>query len=129
MRLHPRDQSASRSRHPSTDRHISRDRNPGRRHTLDRNRTQSQSPHRQQSGNNRPPTPYTRHNSRSRSPSCNNDKPHRCSITIQDSPKDNEDRDYKNSDDYFNEDLNLISPPTRTREGRIKQKSITPYQQ
>ena len=36
--------------------------------------------------NNRPPTPYTRHNSRSRSSSHNNEKPHRCSVTIQDNP-------------------------------------------
>ena len=41
VRLHPRDQSASRSRHPSTDRHTSRDRNPRQRHTPDRNQAQS----------------------------------------------------------------------------------------
>ena len=41
VRLHPRHQSASRSRHPSADRHTSRDRNPGQRHTPDRNRAQS----------------------------------------------------------------------------------------
>ena len=73
---------------------------------LDCNRTQSQSPHRQRSSNNRPPTPYARHNSRSRFSSHNNDKPPRHSVTIQDNPKDNEDRDYDNSDDYFDEDLN-----------------------
>ena len=50
-------------------------------------------------------------------------------MTIQDNPTDNEDQDYDNADDYFDEDLNLKGPPTRTREGRTKQKSITPYQQ
>ena len=91
VRLHQRDRSASRLRHPSTDRHTSRDRNPGWRHTPDRNQTQSRSPNRQQSSNNRPPTPYARHNSRSGSSSRNNDKPHRRSVTIQDNPEDNED--------------------------------------
>ena len=43
----------------------------------DHHRTQSRSPHRQQPSNNRPLTPYTRHNSRSRSSSGNNNKPHR----------------------------------------------------
>ena len=66
----------------------------------------SRSPHRQWSSNNRPPTLYTRHNSRSRSSSHNDDRPHRRSVTIQDNPDDNEDQDYNNSDDYFNEDLN-----------------------
>ena len=61
---------------------------------------------RQQSSSNRPPTPYTRHNSRSRSSSSSNEKPHRCSVTIQDNPEDHEDQDYNNSDDYFDEDLN-----------------------
>ena len=56
--------------------------------------------------NNRPPTPYARHNSRSRSSSHNNDKLHRHNVTIQDNPADNEDQDYNNVDDYFNEDLN-----------------------
>ena len=63
-------------------------------------------PHRQWSSNNIPPTPYARHNSRSRSSSHNNDKPHRHSVTIQDNPADNEDQDYDNADDYFDEDLN-----------------------
>ena len=72
----------------------------------DHHRTQSRSPHRQRPSNNRPPTPYTRHNSRSRSSSRNNDKPHRRSVTIQDNPADNDDQDYDNIDDYFNEDLN-----------------------
>ena len=53
-------------------------------------------PHRQQSSNNRPPTPYTRHNSRSRSSSRSNEKPHRCSVTIKDNPEDHEDQDYNN---------------------------------
>ena len=74
--------------------------------TPDCNRTQSRLPHRQRPNNNRPPTPYARHNSRSRSSSCNNDKLHRRSITIQDIPTDNEDQDYDNADDYFDEDLN-----------------------
>ena len=106
VKLHQRDRSASRSRHSSTDRHSSRDRNPGWRHTPDHNQTQSQSPHRHRSSNNRPPTPYTRHNSRSRPSSRNNDKPHRGSVTIQDNPADNEDQGYNNVDDYFDEDLN-----------------------
>ena len=89
----------SHSRHPSVDRHTSRDRNPRRRHTPDRNRAQI-SPHRQRSGSNRPPTPYARNNSRSRSSSCSNEKPPRCSSTIQDN---HEDQDY-NTDDYFDED-------------------------
>ena len=55
---------------------------------------------------NRPPTPYTRHNSRSRSSSRNNKKPHRHSMTIQDNPTDSDDQEYDNVDDYFNEDLN-----------------------
>ena len=42
----------------------------------------------------------------SRSSSHNNDKPHRCSVTIQDNPADNEEQDYDNADDYFDEDLN-----------------------
>ena len=94
------------TRHPSTDRHTSRYRNTGQRHTPDHHRTQSHSPHRQRPSNNRPPTPYTRHNSRSRSSSCNNDKPHRRSITIQDNPADNDNQDNDKVDDYFNEDLN-----------------------
>ena len=106
VRLHQRDRSTSHSRHPSTDRHTSRDKNTGWRHTPDRNQAQSHSPHRQQPSNNRPPTPCTRHNSRSRSSSHNNDKPHRCSVTIQDNPADNDDQDYNNVDDYFDEDLN-----------------------
>ena len=53
-----------------------------------------------------PLTPYSRHNSRSRSSSHNNNKPHRRRVTIQDNPADNEDQDYDNADDYFNEDLN-----------------------
>ena len=72
IRIHQRDRSTSHSRHPSTDRHASRDRNTGRRHMPDRHRTQSRSPHRQQPSNNRPPAPYTRHNSRSRLSSYNN---------------------------------------------------------
>ena len=56
--------------------------------------------------NNRPPMPYTRHNSRSRSSSHNNEKPHRHSVTIQDNPADNDDQEYDNVDEYFNEDLN-----------------------
>ena len=72
----------------------------------DRHRTQSRSPHRQQPSNNRPPTPYTRHNSRSRSSSSSNDKPHRHSVTIQDNPADNDNQEYDNVDDYFDEDLN-----------------------
>ena len=106
VRLHQRDRSTSRSRHPSTDRHTSRNRNPGWRYTPDRKRTQSLSPHRQRPSNNRPLTPYARHNSRSRSSSRNNDKPHRCSVTIQDNPADNEDQDYDNTDDYFDDYLN-----------------------
>ena len=51
-------------------------------------------------------TPYTRHNSRSRLSSRNNEKPHRCSVTIQDNPADNDDQEYDNVDDYFDEDLN-----------------------
>ena len=98
--------STSHSRHPSTDRHTSRDRNTGQRHTPDHHRTQSCSPHRQWPSNNRPPTPYTRHNSRSKSSSCNNDKPHRHSITIQDNSPDNDNQDYDNVDDFFDEDLN-----------------------
>ena len=78
----------------------------GWRHMPDRHRTQSRSPHRQRPSNNRPLTPYTRHNSRSRSSSRNNDKPHRCSVTIQGNPPDNDDQDYNNVDDYFDEDLN-----------------------
>ena len=70
IRPRPRDRSGSHSRHPSTDRHASRDRNPRRRHTPNSNRAQSQSPHRQRSGSNRPPTPYPRNSSRSRSSSC-----------------------------------------------------------
>ena len=106
VRPHPRDRSVSHSRHPSTDRHTSRDRNPRRRHTLDHNQAQSQSPHRQQSRSNRPLTPYTRNSSRSRSSSCSNEKPPRCSVTIQDNHEDHEDQDYNNTDDYFEEDLN-----------------------
>ena len=106
VRLHPRDRSASRSRHPSTDRHTSRDRNPRQRHMLDRNRAQSRSPHRQWSGSNRPLTPYARHNFQSRSSSRSNEKLPRCSVTIQDNPEDHEDQDYNNTDDYFDEDLN-----------------------
>ena len=106
IRLHQRDRSTSCSRRPSTDRHTSRDRNTGQRHTPDHNQAQSQSPHRQRPSNNRPPTPYARHTSRSRSPSRNNDKPHRHSVTIQDNPADNEDQDYDNTDDCFDEDLN-----------------------
>ena len=105
-RIHQRDRSTSRSRHPSTDRHTSRDRNTGWRHMPDRHRTQSRSPHRQRPSNNRPLTLYTRHNSRSRSSSCNNDKQHRRSVTIQDNPADNVNQDYDNIDDYFDEDLN-----------------------
>ena len=41
IRPHPRDRSASHSRHPSADRHVSRDRNPRRRHTPNRNQAQS----------------------------------------------------------------------------------------
>ena len=106
VRIHQRDRSTSHSRHPSTDRHTSRDRNTGWRHTPDHHRTQSRSPHRQRPSNNRPPTPYTRHNSRSRSSSRSNNKPHRRSVTIQDNPADNDDQDYDNADDYFDEDLN-----------------------
>ena len=72
----------------------------------DRHRTQSHSAHRQQPSNNRPPTLYTRHNSRSRSSSHNNENPHRRSVTIQDHPADNDDQEYDNVDDYFDEDLN-----------------------
>ena len=106
VRIHQRDRSRSRSRHPSANRHASRHRNTGQRHTPDRHRTQSCSPHRQQLSNNRPLTPYTRHNSRSRSSSRNNEKPHRRSVTIQDNPADNDDQEYDNIDDYFDEDLN-----------------------
>ena len=106
IRKHQRDSSTSRSRHPSTDRHTSRDRNTGRRHTPDRHRTQICSPHRQRPSNNRPLTPYTRHNSRSRSSSCNNEKPHRHSVTTQDNPADNDDQEYNNVDEYFDKDLN-----------------------
>ena len=60
----------------------------------------------QWSGSNRPPTPYARHNSRSRSSSCSNEKPPRHSVTIQDNPEDHEDQDYNNTDDYCDEDLN-----------------------
>ena len=35
-----------------------------------------------------------------------NEKPHTCSVTIQDNPEDHEDQDYSNSGDYFDEDLN-----------------------
>ena len=87
-------------------RHASRDRNTEWRNTPDRHRTQSHSPHRQRPSNNRPPTPYTRHNSRSRSSSHNNERPHRCSVTIQDNPVNNDDQEYDNVDDYFDEDLN-----------------------
>ena len=72
----------------------------------DCNQAQSQSPHRQQSGSNRPPTPYARHNSRSRSSSCTNEKLPRHSVTIQDNHEGHEDQDYNNTDDYFDEDLN-----------------------
>ena len=106
IRIYQRDRSTSHSRHPSTDRHTSRDRNTGWRHMPDCLRTQSRSPHRQRPSNNRPPTLYTRHNSRSRSSSHSNDKPHRRSVTIQDNPADNDDQDYDNVDDYFDEDLN-----------------------
>ena len=106
VRIHQRDRSTSHSRHPSTDRHASRDRNTGQRHTPDCHRIQSRSPHRQRLSNNRPPTLCTRHNSRSRSSSRNNEKPHRCSMTIQDNPADNDDQEYDNVDDYFDEDLN-----------------------
>ena len=102
IRIHHRDRSTSRSRHPSTDRHASRDRNtcltttePGAVHPTDSDRAIT-----------RPPTLYTRHNSRSRSSSCNIEKPHRCSVTIQDNPADNDDQEYNNVDDYFDEDLN-----------------------
>ena len=106
IRPHPRDRSMSRSRHPSADRHTSRDRNPRQRHMPDHNRAQSRSPHRQQLGSNRPLTPYTRNNSRSRSSSHSNEKPPRHSVTIQDNHEDHEDQDYNNIDDYFDEDLN-----------------------
>ena len=106
VRMHQRNRSTSHSRHPSTDRHASRDRNTGQRHTPDHHRTQSRSSHRQRASNNRPPTPYTRHNSRSRSSSRNNEKPHRCSVTIQDNPANNDDQEYDNVDEYFDEDLN-----------------------
>ena len=56
----------------------------------DTHRTQSQSPHRQRSSNNRPLTPYARQNFRSRSSSHNNDKLCRHIVTIQDNPEDNE---------------------------------------
>ena len=39
-------------------------------------------------------------------PSCNNKKPHRRSVTIQDNPANNDDQEYDNVDDYFDEDLN-----------------------
>ena len=50
-------------------------------------------------------------------------------MTIQDNPADNDDQEYDNIDEYFDEDLNKISPPKGTREGRTKQKPIKPYQQ
>ena len=106
VRPHPRDRSASHSRHPSADRHTSRDRNPRRRHMPDRNQAQSRTPHRQRSGSNRPPTPYARNSSRSRSSSCSNETPPRRSVTIKDNHEDHKDQDYNNADDYFNEDLN-----------------------
>ena len=53
--------------------------------------------------------------------------PPRHSVTIKDNHEDHEDPDYNNTDDYFNEDLNQISPPKGTREGRIKQKPTTQY--
>ena len=106
VRPHPRDRSASHSRHPSTDRHTSRDTNPRQRHMLDRNRAQSGSPYRQRSSSNRPPTPYARNNSRSRSSSRSNEKLPRHSMTKQDNHKDHEDQDYNNMNDYFDEDLN-----------------------
>ena len=103
VRLHLRDRSASRLKHPSTDRHTSRYRNPRQRHMPERNRAQSWSPHRQWSSSNRPPTPYARHNSRSRSSSRSNEKLHRRSVNIQDNP---EDQYYNSPDDFFDEDLN-----------------------
>ena len=106
IRPHPRDRSMSHSRHPSADRHVSRDRNPRQRHTPDRSRAQSRSPHRQCSGSNRPPTPYTRSSSRSRSSSCSNEMSPRCSVTIKNNYKDHKDKDYNNTDDYYDEDLN-----------------------
>ena len=106
IRPHPRYRSVSCSRHPSTDRHASRDRNPRQRHMPNSNRAQSQSPHRQHSGSNRPPTPYPRNSSRSRSSSCGSETSPRCSVTIKDNYKDYGDQDYNNTDDYYDEDLN-----------------------
>ena len=99
VRIHQRDRSTSCSRHPSADRHTRRDRKTGWRHMPDHHRTQSHSPHRQRLSNNRPLTPYTRHYSRSRSSSRNNEKPDRHSLTIQDNPADNDDQEYDNIDD------------------------------
>ena len=106
IRPHPRDRSVSCSRHHSTDRHVSRDRNSKQRHTPDCSQTQSRSPHRQSSGSNRPQTPYTRNSSRSRSSSRSNEMSPRCSVTIKDNCKDCKDKDYNNTDDYYDKDLN-----------------------
>ena len=106
VRPHPRDRSASRSRHPSADRHTSRDRNPRWRHTPNSSQAQSRSPHRQHSGSNRPTTPYPRNSSRNRSSSHGSETSPRCSVTIKDNYEDYRDKDYNNTDDYYDEDLN-----------------------
>ena len=106
IRPHLRYRSASHSRHPSTDRHASRDRNPRQRHMPDSSRAQSRSPHRQCSGSNRPPTPYPRSSSRNRSSSCGSEMSPRGSVTIKDNYEDYGDKDYNNTDDYYDKDLN-----------------------
>ena len=77
-----------------------------KRHTPDSNRAQNRSPHRQCSGSNRPPTPYPRNTSRSRSSSCGSEMSPRRSVTIKDNYEDYGDQDYNNTDDYYDEDLN-----------------------
>ena len=99
IRPHPRDKSVSHSRHPSADRHTSRDRNPRQRHTPNSNQAQSQSPHRQHSGSNRPPTPYPRNSSRSRSSSHGSETSPRRSVTIKGNYEDYRDQDYNTTDD------------------------------
>ena len=57
-------------------------------------------------GSNRPPTPYPRNSSRSKSSSRGNEMSPRCSVTIKDNYEDYGNQDYNTTDDYYNEDLN-----------------------
>ena len=81
-------------------------RNPRWRHTPNSSQAQSRSPHRQHSGSNRPTTPYPRNSSRNRSSSHGSETSPRCSVTIKDNYEDYRDKDYNNTDDYYDEDLN-----------------------